>query len=136
MHWVLTLTGENELKFIGRTDAEAETSILWPPDPKSWLIGKVDDEWWVCTVHKCQRFLSSLNNMVMPTVTWSLEYSPFLLLNISVVVSRTQPPRSSSTPTPQWFLPSDSRSHIVLFIHGLVSETNSRGDGGSHSVLN
>ena len=26
--------------FIGRTDAEAESSILWPPDKKSRLIGK------------------------------------------------------------------------------------------------
>ena len=26
--------------FIGRTDAEAEAPILWPPDVKSWLIGK------------------------------------------------------------------------------------------------
>ena len=26
--------------FIGRTDAEAEAPILWPPDAKSWLIGK------------------------------------------------------------------------------------------------
>ena len=26
--------------FIGRTDAEAEAPILWPPDGKSWLIGK------------------------------------------------------------------------------------------------
>ena len=26
--------------FIGRTDAEAETSILWPPDAKCWLIWK------------------------------------------------------------------------------------------------
>ena len=26
--------------FIGRPDAEAETPILWPPDGKSWLIGK------------------------------------------------------------------------------------------------
>ena len=29
--------------FIGRTDAEAETSILWPPDVKNWLIGKDPD---------------------------------------------------------------------------------------------
>ena len=29
--------------FIGRTDAEAETPILWPPDTKSWLIGKNPD---------------------------------------------------------------------------------------------
>ena len=27
--------------FIGRTDVEAETPILWPPDAKSWLIWKV-----------------------------------------------------------------------------------------------
>ena len=26
--------------FTGRTDAEAEAPILWPPDSKSWLIGK------------------------------------------------------------------------------------------------
>ena len=28
---------------IGRTDAEAETPVLWPPDVKSWLIGKDPD---------------------------------------------------------------------------------------------
>ena len=30
----------NQLIFIGRTDAEAEAPILWPPDRKSQLIGK------------------------------------------------------------------------------------------------
>ena len=29
--------------FIRRTDAEAETPILWPPDVKHWLIGKDPD---------------------------------------------------------------------------------------------
>ena len=29
--------------FSGRTDAKAETSILWPPHAKSWLIGKDPD---------------------------------------------------------------------------------------------
>ena len=29
--------------FIGRTDVEAETPILWPPDVKSLLIGKDPD---------------------------------------------------------------------------------------------
>ena len=29
--------------FIGRTDAKAETPILWPPHAKSWLIGKDSD---------------------------------------------------------------------------------------------
>ena len=26
--------------FIGKTDAEAEAPVLWPPDAKSWLTGK------------------------------------------------------------------------------------------------
>ena len=29
--------------FFGRNDAEAETSVLWPPHAKSWLIGKDSD---------------------------------------------------------------------------------------------
>ena len=29
--------------FIGKTDAEAETPILWPPDAKRQLIGKYCD---------------------------------------------------------------------------------------------
>ena len=29
--------------FIGRTDAEAEVPILWPPNVKNWLIGKDPD---------------------------------------------------------------------------------------------
>ena len=29
--------------FIGETDAEAETSILWPPEAKSQLTGKDPD---------------------------------------------------------------------------------------------
>ena len=29
---------------IGRTDAEAETPVLWPPDAKNWLIGKDSDD--------------------------------------------------------------------------------------------
>ena len=35
--------------FIGRTDAEGETPILWPPDVKNWLIWKDRDagkDWW------------------------------------------------------------------------------------------
>ena len=32
--------GNQSLIFIGRTDVEAETPILWPPDAKSWLIEK------------------------------------------------------------------------------------------------
>ena len=35
--------GDQSWVFIGRTDAEAETPILWPPHAKSWLIGKDPD---------------------------------------------------------------------------------------------
>ena len=35
--------GNQSWIFIGRTDAEAETPILWPPDAKNWLIGKNPD---------------------------------------------------------------------------------------------
>ena len=35
--------GAQSWVFIGRTDAEAESPILWPPHVKSWLIGKDPD---------------------------------------------------------------------------------------------
>ena len=37
------LKGNQSWIFIGRTDAEAETPILWLPDVKNWLIGKDPD---------------------------------------------------------------------------------------------
>ena len=37
--------GDQSWMFIGRTDAEAETPVLWPPHGKSWLIGKDPDAW-------------------------------------------------------------------------------------------
>ena len=41
-------TGNQSWIFIGRTDAEAETPILWPSDVKNWLTGKdhdIEKEW-------------------------------------------------------------------------------------------
>ena len=38
--------GHQSWVFIGRTDLEAETPILWPPDVKSWLIWKDPDAFW------------------------------------------------------------------------------------------
>ena len=35
--------GNQSWIFIRRTDAEAEAPVLWPPDVKSWLIGKDSD---------------------------------------------------------------------------------------------
>ena len=41
--------GDQSWTFIGRTDVEAETPILWPPDAKSWfvkslMLGKTEDK--------------------------------------------------------------------------------------------
>ena len=36
-------TGNQSWIFIGRTDVETETPILWPPHAKNWLIGKGPD---------------------------------------------------------------------------------------------
>ena len=38
--------GDQSWVFIGRTDAKAETPILWPPHAKSLLIGKDPDAGW------------------------------------------------------------------------------------------
>ena len=35
--------GDQSWVFFGRTDVKAEAPILWPPDAKSWLIGKDPD---------------------------------------------------------------------------------------------
>ena len=39
------LKGNQSWIFIGRTDAETETPILWPLDVKNWLISKDPDAW-------------------------------------------------------------------------------------------
>ena len=46
--WTAKRSNQSNLKeispeFIGRTDVEAESPILWSPDAKSWLIGKDSD---------------------------------------------------------------------------------------------
>ena len=41
--WIARRSNNQSWIFIGRTDGEAETAILWPPDAKNWLIGKDPD---------------------------------------------------------------------------------------------
>ena len=54
--------------FIGRTDAEAETPVLWPPDAKNWLIGKCPDagkDWrWRRRGRQRMRWLNGITDLI------------------------------------------------------------------------
>ena len=57
--------GDQSRIFIGRTDAEAETPIFWPPDAKNWLVGKDPDggkDWEQERGRQSMRWLDGIND--------------------------------------------------------------------------
>ena len=55
--------GNQSWIFIGRTDAEAEMLILWPPDAKNWLIGKDPDGYFESRRRRGQQRMRSLDGI-------------------------------------------------------------------------
>ena len=77
--------GDQFCVFIGRTDVEAETLILWPPDVKSWFIckdpdagkdwgqeekGMTEDEMVGCITDSVDMDLGGLQELVMDREAW------------------------------------------------------------------
>ena len=82
----VNLKGNQPSIFIGRTGGEAEAPILWPPDTKSWLIGKDPDagkdwrqeekgwhrmRWLDGIIDSVDRNLSKLRAIVKDRKAWS-----------------------------------------------------------------
>ena len=85
--------------FIRRTDAEAEASVLWPPDAKSQLIGKHSDsvkDWSQRSGQQRMRWLNSITN--------SMDMCGFHIV----------PDRGTSYATIHWVVQTQRLNNIIL----------------------
>ena len=90
--------GNTPWTFTGRTDAEAETLILWPPDAKNWLTGKDPDigkDWrqeekgmtgwdgWMASPTQCTSVWAN-------SMSWWWTGKPGMLQSVGLLMSWTQ----------------------------------------------
>ena len=62
--------GNQSWIFIGRTDAEAETPVVWPPDVKSWLIWKDPDAGKDWRREEKGKTEDEMVGAIQPSLTW------------------------------------------------------------------
>ena len=95
--------GDQSWVFFGRTNAKAETPILWPPHAKSWLIGKDSDagrDWgqenprdrgacWAAVYGVAQsrtRLTRLSSSSLCNDVNWFLKTNLFLRIHIPILL--------------------------------------------------